>query len=303
MINKLKTQRVKILIVAIIFGAIGTYLLIGSRAATPFASLDADKGTLAGRASIQNSTGATNGTYVRFDASTGSSTSIIPSNFKLIKKATKVSDWDAVLIEQYKGTITDTPKGMRYWVPGPAHLPGGRVETQLQKSIADQIPSNGGEAIYQWKFMIPSSVVLPPEDEDGFFTMSQQHGNNQAGYTGGTGITLSNEFLQRVSGGKRLNPNTNEYEYRKDFPIDKIARDRFYTYTFHVRWDESQLDQNPKGFFVAYLDGVKKAEAYNIPTMGPQADNVMMRVGWYPKWVGPSGLDMYVQDYEVWVPS
>jgi hypothetical protein len=297
MINKLKTQRLKILIVAVIFGAIGTYLLIGSKAASPFASLDADKGTLAGNASIQSNSSATNGTYVQFNAPSTSTSSPIPANFKLLRKATKVSDWDAVLIEKYNGSITDTPLGIRYWVPGPSNEGFGRVETQMHKQ---DIPSNSGEAVYKWKAMVPSKIALPV-DSDGYTTFSQHHGNNQAGYTGGTGLMLNGELHARFEGGKRL--DNNNYESEIELNVGKFSRDVFHEIAIHVLWDESQLNQNPKGFAEVYLDGVKRAEVHNVPTMGPQADIVMMRVGWYPSSVGPTGLELYVSDYEIWVPS
>ncbi len=66
------TQRLLALLVVVIVAAIGTYLLIGSHAASPYASTTADNGTLANGAVKQTCSGASDGNCVSFgSASTG----------------------------------------------------------------------------------------------------------------------------------------------------------------------------------------------------------------------------------------
>src|ERR1022692_2451668 len=73
--NKSKNfQRITAALVVLIVAGIGTYLIIFSHAATPYASITADKGTLANGATSQPCTGASDGSCVVFGS--GSSGSI-----------------------------------------------------------------------------------------------------------------------------------------------------------------------------------------------------------------------------------
>jgi hypothetical protein len=63
------SQRITAVLVIIIVAAIGTYLLKGSKAASPYASTNAASGSLGGNAQqVQNCSGANNGSCVVFDA-------------------------------------------------------------------------------------------------------------------------------------------------------------------------------------------------------------------------------------------
>src|ERR1039458_1557274 len=59
-------QQLTAILVVLIVAAIGTYLLIGSHAATPYASINADKGTLANGATKQTCSGSSDGSCVMF---------------------------------------------------------------------------------------------------------------------------------------------------------------------------------------------------------------------------------------------
>src|SRR5665213_3067421 len=55
-----------LLVAVVMVGALGTYLLISSQAATPYASVTASQGTLAGSAALQADNSASNGHFVQF---------------------------------------------------------------------------------------------------------------------------------------------------------------------------------------------------------------------------------------------
>jgi hypothetical protein len=61
-----RTKQITAVLVVLIVAAVGTYLLVGSHAATPYASITADKGTLANGATSQSCTGASDGNCVMF---------------------------------------------------------------------------------------------------------------------------------------------------------------------------------------------------------------------------------------------
>lgn len=61
-----------------LFAVIGVYLLIGSRASSPYASVNADKGTLANGAAAQASAAASDGSYVQFNGTGGGGKTGIP---------------------------------------------------------------------------------------------------------------------------------------------------------------------------------------------------------------------------------
>jgi hypothetical protein len=72
-IKKAKYRRLTIVFSLLILAGIGTYFLSGSHAATPYASYNADEGTLAGGATTQLCTGASDGNCVLFNADTTTS--------------------------------------------------------------------------------------------------------------------------------------------------------------------------------------------------------------------------------------
>lgn len=75
-----RPQKISALLVVLIVAAVGTYLLVGSHAATPYASITADKGTLAGGATKQSCSGASDGSCVTFGSSSSSDKLIVGMN-------------------------------------------------------------------------------------------------------------------------------------------------------------------------------------------------------------------------------
>ena len=61
-----RTKQITSVLVVLIVAAVGTYLLVGSHAATPYASITADKGTLANGATKQSCSGTSDGSCVVF---------------------------------------------------------------------------------------------------------------------------------------------------------------------------------------------------------------------------------------------
>src|ERR1039458_6895390 len=65
-----RTKQITAVLAVLIVAAVGTYLLVGSHAATPYASITADKGTLAGGATRQTCSGSSDGNCVVFGGTT-----------------------------------------------------------------------------------------------------------------------------------------------------------------------------------------------------------------------------------------
>lgn len=68
-----RTKQITIVLVVLLVAGIGTYLLISSHAATPYASTTANNGTVTGTATKQSCSGASSGNCVVFGASTACS--------------------------------------------------------------------------------------------------------------------------------------------------------------------------------------------------------------------------------------
>jgi hypothetical protein len=223
-----------------------------------------------------------------------------------------VQDWDAVLIEGAPGaSITNKVGYVEYNMPTPSSASGDRVETQShQLTHGGMAPGTPGDTCYyEWEFYIPSSVVFSAADNDGYNTINQFHGNQNAGYTGGFGIMRTTDQIRvRVEGGLRL--DSNNYQDEREIVVGTASRNTWHKIGYHVRWDMRTRAQNPTGFARPYLDGVLSPAvaadpsiATNIPTMGNApggTDAVMFRCGWYPQIVPASGLNMRVRNVKVY---
>jgi len=69
-----RLQQLTAALTIVIVVAIGTYLLSGARAQSPYVAIGADSGTLGGSATIQSNTSATDGKYIQFGSQSASST-------------------------------------------------------------------------------------------------------------------------------------------------------------------------------------------------------------------------------------
>jgi hypothetical protein len=103
-----RTKQITSVLVVLIVAGIGTYLLIGSHAATPYASITADKGTLANGATSQSCTGASDGNCAVFGSSMSSS---------VILGADGIGGWGQTGAQIFtKSKITG--ERLRYVMPG-----------------------------------------------------------------------------------------------------------------------------------------------------------------------------------------
>lgn len=76
-----RLQKINATVVAVAIAAIGTLLVLGSHAATsPYASINADKGTLGGGAAVQTDSAAKDGQYVKFGSVSSPITKMIGIN-------------------------------------------------------------------------------------------------------------------------------------------------------------------------------------------------------------------------------
>lgn len=243
-----------------------------------------------------------------------------PAGMTLQWQGDIVSDWDATLIENApNASITNQAGYIQFDMPTPSSASGDRVELQTAGRPIPIPGVPGDEGYYEWEFYITPLATPFPGDSDGYITINQFHGNENAGYTGGFGITEDMEIHCRVEGGYRL--NSNEYEYEQQLVVGDFNWNTWHKIGYHVRWDmryagltndAGNVDQNPTGFAIAYLDDVEGARVENVPTMGDRRTDsgrvagtgptttVMFRVGWYPQTVPSGGLLMRVRNTKVY---
>lgn len=70
-ISNIKLKQISALLVILTVAAAGTILLISGHAATPYVSINADRGTLTGCTTVQSNVSASDGQYVKFGGSSG----------------------------------------------------------------------------------------------------------------------------------------------------------------------------------------------------------------------------------------
>jgi len=300
--RKLNKSKSALILVALISGVFGVYLIFRSSAASPYASIEAEKGTLKIPATLQSNNDAGGGSYVRFGATTtpGDTHFGLP----LIKKLYRTSDWNQLLKQAPGSSITDQPDGsIRLFQPGG----GERTELTVYRPEDGGVPSHGYEAFYTWEFMIPPSTRL----YNGHNTISQFHGNNQAGYTGGMVIDEDRppeRLILRVKGGTELNKQgSHRYEFESDrgayaVPESQMASTPFQRgvwnkIEYHVLWTTQW-----NGYAYMRFNGGPWFGVKNVPTSSNVADVQMFRVGWYPGGdpVPPGGLEMFVRNTAVY---
>jgi hypothetical protein len=77
LINSFTSKQLLSLLVVIIVAALGTYLLVGSHAATPYDSITADSGTVSNGATKQTCSGSTDGNCVVFNGSAANNSPVM----------------------------------------------------------------------------------------------------------------------------------------------------------------------------------------------------------------------------------
>ncbi len=130
-----RVQQITLVLVLLIVAGIGTYLLTGSHAATPYASITADKGTLANGATEQTCSGTSGGNCVVFGSSGTGSNKGVPwiglNDF---------TGWGPPLTHQY---LSDGFRWARLEAGG-SYTPNNEVDTALGSGCGDGITSDPG---------------------------------------------------------------------------------------------------------------------------------------------------------------
>jgi len=154
----------------------------------------------------------------------------------------------------------------------------------------------GNTYYIEWEVFIPSTVVIPNDDDD-YSTINQMKGRNDnnpdAHYTGGVGIRTDERFEVRVRGGNYVGPG-NIYQGMNDTTFGNLIRDHWHKIGYHVKWAWSG------GFAKVYLDGVLGANFPNVPTMSVYSNGLNFRLGWYPERVGPGSVVMRIRNVKIY---
>jgi hypothetical protein len=226
-----------------------------------------------------------------------------PTDLPLVAMLDTVAKWSSVLNEAPNSTITNVSRdgqpALRLYQPGD----GERTELQfVDKRIGD-----GVEALYRWECLVPGYVKLPDLNDDNI--INQQHGNYNAGFTGGLSIRLpSNKIAVRVKGGQQLSTSgSHRYEYESDGKNGKppvpegadefgvFTRDVWHRIDYRVKWSTEW-----NGYVYCTMDGGPPASIKNVPTFSKVSDAMMTRVGWYPTNGDTNGpLEMFVRKFQV----
>lgn len=212
-----------------------------------------------------------------------------PTGWKTIRTLSKVSDWKGgKLIEGFSGaSITDTPQGMRFYIPG--HPTGERCEVQ------DYFGKEGMVCAYEWTFMIPAAVNLSTLD-DKENLIHQGHANERGGFTSGTSIDGATDRIKvKVKGGHETSlAGSHRYEYEDEFEFGTIERGKMHRIRHEVHWHRSS------GFYRARLDDGGWNGVTDVPTWplgdkdGAPTSQIMVRTGFYPHGPVPApGMEMF----------
>lgn len=222
--------------------------------------------------------------------------------WKLIHALNRVSDWDGVLDRAPGSTITNVTRdgqpAIRFYQP----RTGERCELQL----FDEALTPQTEARYSWEFLIPGYVKLGPDNN----LISQQHGSEGAGFTGGIVIREpSQKIAVRVKGGERLSASGSQrYEYESNGKgpgsvvvpdeFGTVQRDRWHRVDYWAKWS-TEWD----GFVRCRLDDGPVLAIEGVPTASKIAEVQMFRLGWYTNDELATPLELFVRDVKIEVPA
>jgi len=113
------------ILIVVIVSSVGTYLLLGSHAASPYASITTDKGTLANGATAQSCTGSSDGSCVRFGGTQTQGTgSINPSPDLPSSVSPNGGSWSVAYGDAFNAPLLNTPQASgasvvdNTWYPG-----------------------------------------------------------------------------------------------------------------------------------------------------------------------------------------
>lgn len=235
-----------------------------------------------------------------------------PGALPLLAELDQVADWSSALATAPGSVIENVTKdgeaAIRLYQPGD----GERTELTGYMGAGNDmseggVPSHGFEAFYTWEFLIPATSGLYDED----VTVTQWHGDNNAGYTGGlviyNAVRPPEKLWLRVKGGVQTDPSgSHRYTYESDRGVHAIpdsdmltsafSRDVWNLVEYHVHWTDQ-------------ADGFARLRFNGGPWIGPTAyatasnlsEDQMFRLGWYPG-SDPidSNLEMFVRRTQVY---
>lgn len=237
------------------------------------------------------------------------STAIPPTEWTQIRDLSTYNQWDGILDSAPGSSITNVSDYIYIYQPNQ----GERCELQVN----DGALSEGAICRYTWDLYITSDTVLDTSGS-GQDTISQQHGNNQAGYGGGLTVRASdNELILRVKGGTRLSASGSQrYEYESDgngggadglgigteepaanVECGTITRDTWHTIQVEALWSKEWT-----GYVYVTLNGGDPVGVEDVPTFCSPSDRQLFRVGWYSSG-GPVPKKMRVRDCQIEVPA
>lgn len=236
-------------------------------------------------------------------------TSIPPTAWTQIRDLGTYQQWDGILDSAPGSSITNVSDYIYIYQPNQ----GERCELQVN----DAALGEGAILRYTWDVYITSDTVLDTSGS-GQDTISQQHGNNQAGYGGGLTVRASdNELILRVKGGTRLSASGSQrYEYESDgngggadglgigtaepasnVECGTITRDTWHTIQVEALWSKTWT-----GYVYVTLNGGDPVGVEDVPTFCSPSDRQLFRVGWYSSG-GPVPKKMRVRDCKIEVPA
>lgn len=236
-------------------------------------------------------------------------TGIPPTEWSLIRDLGTVNQWDGVLDTAPGSSITNVSDYIYIYQPNQ----GERCELQVN----DARLSEGAICRYTWDLYVTSDTEIDPTGS-GTDTVSQQHGNNQAGYGGGLTMRASDdELILRVKGGTRLSSSGSQrYEYESDgngggadglgigtaepasnVECGTITRDTWHTIQVEAKWEKDWT-----GYVYVTVDGGDPVGVEDVPTFCSPSDRQLFRVGWYSSG-GPVPKKMRVRDCKIEVPA
>lgn len=194
-----RLQQITAALVVLLVAGIGSYLLIGSHAATPYVSTTADRGTLAGGATTQPCTGASDGNCVQFGAapSNGTTYYVSPNGSNSNTGTSASSPWQTVSkVDSFCPKPGDT-----VLFQGGQTFSGTDLEPPCSGTSSDPITYSS----YGSGRAILTDVWLPTSNHDLVFDNLELTSNNQLFSSCGAcnlphyNITLENSYLHNTS--------------------------------------------------------------------------------------------------------
>jgi len=211
----IKKRRLAPFVVVLAIAAIGTYLIVGSHAATPYASTNADNGTVAGGATKQTCSGADDGSCVTF----GTATAPVDSTYTVSGNEILNSLGQSVMIH---GLDRDTTEwGCGTAIGGGSPIPASDFTTMHNSWNANAVRIAMSQNIWLWgvtgcsasQYQADISDYIQEAQAAGLIVILDLHWSSadvsnpgNAGAQQCMADQYSNTFWQQVAGDYKSNP-------------------------------------------------------------------------------------------------